>query len=141
MVESHKYQNVPSLNVLAMTATRLNIAPQNDIQFLKDIKAPSATPEYSEHNIKLAQRSCRALQNAIKTMYLPLISKSPTEHSTIMKAVVKAMRLANETCQPYTTFSCDQQLYKILVDIKWAVMPDFLTLKLLICKVYFSIKY
>ena len=35
-----------------MAATTLNIAPQNDIQFLKDIKAPSATPEYSEHNIK-----------------------------------------------------------------------------------------
>ena len=113
MMECHKYQNIPSLKVLAMDATTLNIASQNDIQFLKDIIAPSATPEYFRCNTKLVSESGRALQSAVKTKYLPLINESPTEHSTIMTAVGEAMRFTNETGQPYTVFTCDQQLMLI----------------------------
>lgn len=61
-------------------------------------------------------------------MYLPLINESLTEHATIMTAAVEAKRHKDETCQPYTAFTCAQQLPKILVDIKWVVMLGFLIL-------------
>ena len=76
MLECRKHQKVPSLRLLSMAATALNIASQNDIQFLKNITTSSATQEYSGYNTKLAHESRRTLPNAVKTMYLPLINKS-----------------------------------------------------------------
>ncbi len=75
------------------------------------------SPEDSGFNTKLARESGRGMQNAAIAMYLPLIDKPPTDYSTMMTALVEAIRLTEETCQPYTVFTCDQQLYKIVVDI------------------------
>ena len=58
------------------------------------------------------------------------MNESPTEHSTIVTAVVETMTLTDEMGQPYTAFTRDQQLYSILVDIKWAFMPGSSILKL-----------
>ena len=76
MLECRKHQKVPSLRLHSMAATALNIASQNDIQFLKNITTSSATQEYSGYNTKLPHESRRTLPNALKTMYLPLINKS-----------------------------------------------------------------
>ena len=42
-----------------------------------------------------------------------------------MTAAVKTMQLTEQTGQEYTLMTCDQQLYKILVDIKWAFPEKF----------------
>lgn len=62
-----------------------------------------------------------------KRMYLPLIDAPPTDPSTLMMtALVKAMwltehtmQLTEQTYQLYTVITCSQQVFKILVDIKW----------------------
>ena len=56
-------------------------------------------------------------------MYLPLIDSKPADPSTILTAMNEAVRITEETGQYYTIFTCNQQLYKVLVDIKW-VYPD-----------------
>jgi len=58
-------------------------------------------------------------------MYLPLIDKPPTDYSTMVTSLVEAIRLTEETCQPYTVFTYDQQLYKIVVDIKLTYSEKF----------------
>ena len=58
-------------------------------------------------------------------MYLPLVDAKPSDPSTMMTAAVKAMQLTEQTGQEYTLMTCDQQLYKILVDIKWAFPEKF----------------
>ena len=92
---------------------------------MKAISTDPDTPEYSGYNTSKARKSGQSLKMNLKTMYLPLIDASPTDRSTMMTALVEAMRLTEETCQPYTVITCDQQLYKILVDLKWAYPKKF----------------
>ena len=118
------HHNVPRLVVLATAASACFIASNNDLQFMKAISTDPDTPEYSGYNTSKARKSGQSLKNS-KTMYVPLIDASPTDSSTMMTALVEAMRLTEETCQPYTVVTCDQQLYKILVDLKWAYPKKF----------------
>ena len=118
-------QHVSSLKVLASAAASRSLANQNDLQFFKDIATDTATPEYSGYNTKNARETGQGLKPKSKTMYLPLIDASPTDPSTMMTALVEAMRLTDETCQPFTVITCDQQLYKILVDLLWVYPSKF----------------
>ena len=118
-------QHVSSLKVLAAAAAGRSLASQNDLQFLKDITTHPETPEYSGYNTKNARETGQGLKKKSKTMYLPLIDASPTDPSTMMTALVEAMRLTDETCQPFTVITCDQQLYKILVDLLWVYPSKF----------------
>ena len=43
----------------------------------------------------------------------------------MMAALVEAIRFTKESCQPYRVFTCDQQLYKIDLDIKWTYHEKF----------------
>ena len=58
-------------------------------------------------------------------MYTPLIDLKPSDPSTMMTAMVEAERLAQLTGQTHTIFTADQQLYNVLVDIKWAYPARF----------------
>ena len=58
-------------------------------------------------------------------MYTPLIDLKPSDPTTMMTAMVEARRLTQLTGQEYTVFSSDQQLYKVLVDIRWAYPEKF----------------
>ena len=51
-------------------------------------------------------------------MYLPLKDTPSTDPPTMMTALVEAMRVKEQTCQPYTVITCGQQIYNIFVDIK-----------------------
>ena len=58
-------------------------------------------------------------------MYLPLIDAKPSDPSTMMTAAIKAMELTEWTGQAHTLVTCDQQLYKVLIDIKWELREKF----------------
>ena len=62
-------------------------------------------------------------------VYTPLINLTPSDPTTIMTAMIEAKRITNTTGQKHTIFTCDQQLYKLLVDIKWVypeIFPTFI---------------
>ena len=109
-------QIVQPLKILAKTAAALKIASDYDLGF---------NPEYSGYNTGLTREIGRGIQNATIAMYLLLFDKPPTDNSTVMTALVKAIRLTEETCQPYIIFTCDHQLYKIVLDIKWTYHEKF----------------
>ena len=47
----------------------------------------------------------------------------------MMTAMIEAKRTTNTTGQKHTIFTCDQQLYKLLVNIKWVypeIFPNFI---------------
>ena len=58
-------------------------------------------------------------------MYLSLIDAKPLDPSTMMTAAIKAMEMTEWTGQAPTVVTCDQQLYKALVNIKWEVPEKF----------------
>ena len=59
-------------------------------------------------------------------MYTPLIDMKPSDPTTMMKSMVEAQRITQQTGQQHTIFTSDQQLYKVLVDIKWVYPETFI---------------
>ena len=62
-------------------------------------------------------------------VYTPLIDLTPSDPTTIMSAIIEAKRITNTTGQKHRIFTCDHQLYKLLVDIKWVypeIFPNFI---------------
>ena len=58
-------------------------------------------------------------------MYTPLIDQKPSDPTTMMTAMLEAQHITRLTGQKHTIFTSDQQLYKVLVDIKWALPESF----------------
>ena len=54
-----------------------------------------------------------------------LIDLKAVDPSTMLTAAIEGQRLTNLAGQKYTVFTCDQQLYKILCDIKWICPENF----------------
>ena len=81
--------------------------------------------EYAGFNTREARESGRTLHKATSILYRPLIDAKPSDHSTILTAMKEAVKITEETGQSYTIVTCDQQLYKILVDIKWVYPNEF----------------
>ena len=58
-------------------------------------------------------------------MYMPLIDMPPVDHSTMMTALIEANRLTSEAGQEFTIFTCDQQLYRVSLQVIWAYPEQF----------------
>ena len=61
-------------------------------------------------------------------VYTPLTDLTPSDPTTIMTVMIEAKIITNTTGQKHTIFTCDQQLYKLLVKIKWVypeIFPTF----------------
>ena len=122
-------QNILKLKILVIDVAAYSVASNNN---MKSINADSDLPEFFSFKTSKARETGQALKMNSRTVYLPLIDASPTDPSTMMAELVEAMRLTEhtmklteQTCQPYTVITCDQQLYKILVDIKWVNARKF----------------
>ena len=96
-----------------------------DFLYLKCQAEFEGTPSYSGYCTRQARESGRSLQQSTSSMYLPLIDAKPADKSTILTAKIKATELTKTTGQSFTVFTCDQQLYKLLVQIKWAHLEKF----------------
>ena len=66
-----------------------------------------------------------SMQPKTKTVYLPLIDKTPSDPDTIMAALHEAKRLTKERGQKNAIFTSDQQLYKVAVEVQWAYPREF----------------
>ena len=73
-------------------------------------------------NCKLAWLSVSPRNKAV---YMPLIDMPPVDHSTMMTALIEANRLTSEAGQEFTIFSCDQQLYRVSLQVIWAYPEQF----------------
>lgn len=82
-------------------------------------------PEYSGFNTKKSSRKRKELEKVTRSMYLSLVGAKPLDPSTMMTAAIKAMEMTEWTGQAPTVVTCDQQLYKALVNIKWEVPEKF----------------
>ena len=49
----------------------------------------------------------------------------PVDHSTMMTALIEANRLTSEAGQEFTIFTCDQQLYRVSLQVIWAYAEQF----------------
>ena len=101
------------------------ITAERDIHFIKEICNTPGTPDHSGSNTRLGRETGQAQQDASVCMYTPLIDLKPAEHTSILTALPEAIAKTEKTGKEYTVMTFDQQLYKILVDIKWVYPKRF----------------
>ena len=60
--------------------------------------------------------------------YRPMIDKSQADRSTILTAMIDVETISQTAEQIYSVFTCDQQLYRITLDIIWEYPERWLNL-------------
>ena len=116
---------VPPLKVLCSCIIAKERAEEHDVSFMSEINSNDNCPEFNGFNTSVAREQGQALKPKTQVVYLPLIDMPPSDPDTIMTALQEAKRLTNERGQKKVVFTCDQQLYKVAVDVKWAYPNDF----------------
>ena len=100
-----------------------------DFEFFKSIATNPKTPEYSGYNTCYIHELAALKEKKTMAVYTPLVDLTPSDPTTIMTVMIETKRITNTTGQKHTIFTCDQQLYKFLVDIKWLypeIFPNFI---------------
>ena len=92
---------------------------------MSEINSNDNCPEFNGFNTSVAREQGQAVKPKTQAVYLPLIDMPPSDPDTMMTALQEAKRLTNEGGQKRVVFTCDQQLYKVAVDVKWAYPNDF----------------
>ena len=100
-------------------------ADHHDFQFLQHVANSDRCPEFNGYNTKVCRDEGHALQPKTKIVYMPLIDMPPAHHSTMFTVLLKAKEICNDLGQEYVVFTCDQQLYRVAVQVKWN-NPDLL---------------
>ena len=112
-----------STEMIEEQVTIKKLSQELDLKFFQAIIIKSDIPEYFGYSTK--ERTEKGVSQGKKTkrMYTPIIDLTPSDPSRMVTAVVEGERLTNMTGQIKAIFTADEQLYKVLVDIKWAY-PD-----------------
>ena len=113
-------KSVLNLTVLASQVVAASRARARDFQFLSQIVGPNPCPERNGFNSHLNRAEGHTITPATTCVYTPLIDMKPSDPDTMLTAMVEAERLEKSTGQYIVVFTCDQQLYKVAVNITWA---------------------
>jgi len=113
------------LRLLAQQVVSRQRAEEVDFAFMQDVVHQPNCPEYNGYNTSLARNQGRSPQPKTKTVYLPLIDLVPSHPDTIMTAMTEAQQLTHRIGQKFVLFTCDLQLYKVALDVKWAYPDKF----------------
>ena len=113
------------LKVLCSCIIAKERAEELDFSFMSEINSNDNCPEFNGFNTSIAREHGQALKPKTQAVYLPLIDMLPSDPDTMMTALQEAKRLTNERGQKKVVFTCDQQLYKVAADVKWAYPNDF----------------
>ena len=136
-VNIHRYQGVKqpempqegatkavlSLKALAHQAIKMKRASEMDFRFMQDVLRNEDCPEFHGYNTKESRGQGHKEDVKTRAVYEPLIDMKPSDPDTMMTAMVRAQELTFATGQRFTILSCDQQLYRVAVQVLWA-HPD-----------------
>ena len=123
--EQFSKKSVLPHKVLCSSVVSQRRAKELDFTFINEITSNSDLPEFNGFNTMVARDQGQGLKPKTKAVYLPLIDMPPSDPDRMMTALTEAKRLTKERGQNKVVFTCDQQLYKIAVDIKWAYPEQF----------------
>ena len=93
-------------------------ADEDILTFLNNVSKDDQCPEF--HGFSTKQQRERGMETLpkTKTLYLPLIDMKPSDPDTMMTAMVKVEEYTHMTGQKFTILTCDQQLYRVAVQVK-----------------------
>ena len=119
MPKSAAVTTILPLKLLAQQASLKQRADETDFAFFQDVLKHNCT-EYNGYNTALTRKQGQTENPKTKTAYLPLIDLVPSHPDTIMTAMVKAQKVTHNADQNYVLLTCDLQLYKVALNVKWA---------------------
>ena len=97
----------------------VKVAKSSDFQFIKEVLTEPSVPDFAGYNTRKIRESGQLVQNETKVIYRPLINKMPSDPSTILTAMCDVESASERAGQQVTVFTCDQQLYRVTIDIIW----------------------
>ncbi|KAJ4944771.1 hypothetical protein JOQ06_013311 [Pogonophryne albipinna] len=98
-------------------------ATKADLSFLQEVLTQDNSPEYHGYNTKHSRVQGTLPQAKTKALYFPLIDMKPSDPDTMMTAMARVQELTSETGQNFSVLTCDQQLYRVAVQVLWG-HPD-----------------
>ena len=90
-----------------------------DFQFVKDILPQPSVPDFSGYNTKIMSKTGQSIKSKTNVIYKLLINQTPSDPSTILTAMCDVENTCEKSGQKETVFTCDQQLYRVTMDILW----------------------
>ncbi|MEM7297990.1 MAG: hypothetical protein AAF391_06960, partial [Bacteroidota bacterium] len=123
MPQHHAEVGLLSLKILCEQKLMVVRSNEVDFTFIKESLENSKTPDYSGYNTKTAREAGQSVKPKTNILYRPLINKIPKEPSTILSAMIDVEEVSRNAGQEYSIFTCDQQLYRVTLDIIWT-NPD-----------------
>ena len=94
----------------------------DDFEFIQESLKDSNTPDFSGYNTRRTRETGQTKKLKTRILYKPLINKTPSDPSTILTAMCDLESTSRQAGQCVSVFTCDQQLYRVALDIVWAVV-------------------
>jgi len=115
MPEGRAKGTVPTLAFLARIQLSNQRAAAEDFEFLKAVTGKDPCPEYGGTNMTQARERGKQPEKKTTVLYTAFLDITPAEPDTMKTAMVQAQHITTLTGQEWTVFTCDQQLYKVVV--------------------------
>ena len=119
MPHSCAQRGVLPLKILCSQVINVKEAKSTDFQFIKEVLTEPSVPDFAGYNTRKIRESGQLVKNETKVIYRPLINKMPSDPSTILTAMCDVESASERAGQQVTVFTCDQQLYRVTIDIIW----------------------
>ena len=108
------------------TIVSLARAEDVDFTFIKDVLFKANIPEYNGYNTRLCRESGMSPAPKTAVTYLPLINLKASDPNTVLTSITRGFEVTRDSNQDILVLTCDQQIYKIVVDITFH-QPELLT--------------
>ena len=108
------------LRVLCEQSMITSMSKEKDFQFIRESLTVPNTPDYGGYNTRQARATGQSKKLKTRILYRPMINKTPSDPSTMLTAMCEVEATSKKSGQSVSVFTCDQQLYRVALDIIWA---------------------
>ena len=102
-----------------VNATTVSISRARDVDFtfFNDVMFKANTHEYNGYNTQVCCESGMNPAPKSAVAYLPLINMKASDPNTVLTSITRGFEVTRDSNQDTLILTCDQQIYKIVVDI------------------------
>ena len=113
MPNCYAQRGVLPLRILCSQSIMVARSEAIDFQFMKEILTQPSVPDFAGYNTKQMRESGQIMKTKSKSIFRPLINKTPSDPSTMLTAMRDIEDASHQAGQQVTIFTCDQQLYEL----------------------------
>ena len=115
-----------SAEFLELQAMSQRRSDENNYAFLHGVLIPEKKDrEFNEYNTSLCKEQGHTIASKTKIGYFPLIDMPSAHPSTMFTYMANAQHTCEKIGQEHVLFTCDQQLYRVALQVKWG-NPDII---------------